>query len=83
MEAASRWNIGRIGQYIAEPDIGHAKTRIWCQDAGKQRARIGMVWCPEESIALILLDEAAEIHDGNLCGDVLDDGEVMTNEKIC
>src|SRR5262245_31075868 len=47
MEPATRRNIGRIRQHVAETDVGHAATRLRRQHAGEQRLRIGVARRPE------------------------------------
>src|SRR6185437_5211086 len=44
--------------------------------------RIGMVRRGEELLGRRLLDDAAEIHDGDAVGEVLDDAEIMADEEI-
>src|SRR5262245_7683607 len=80
MEAATWRNVGGIGQRLAEADVRHAETRLRRQHACQQRLRIRVAWRPKQSVGLVALDEAAEIHDRDLARHVFDHGEVMADE---
>ena len=48
----------------------------------EQRLRIGMVRAREHLVGRRLFDDAAEIHDRDAVGEVLDDAEIMADEQV-
>src|SRR5262245_31330786 len=49
---------------------------------GEQGTGIGMSWIREQLVRSRGLDDAAEIHDGNPIGDVLDHRKIVRNEDV-
>ena len=74
MEAAAWRRRQRVGESGAEARIGNAATRLRREHGEQQRLRIGMARGPEQGGCRRLLDDAAEIHDGDALRHVLDDG---------
>src|SRR5205807_641239 len=75
MEAAPGRNVGRVGHYVAEPDVRHAAARLRRQHAGEQCLRIGMTRLAEQRVGLVALDDAAEVHHRDFARDMLDHRE--------
>src|SRR5262249_57341317 len=79
--AAGRW-FQRIGKRESEPDVGDAQSGLEGENRIEQRARVGMPRIPKDGIARAGFDDAAEIHYGDLRGDVLDHREIVADEQI-
>ena len=79
MEAAARRQLVGGGR-LAEDDLLplHLAGRRW--DRGQERVRVRMLWIREEQSRL--LDDPAEVHDGDRVGHVADDREVVRDEEV-
>src|SRR5262245_59466163 len=66
MEAATRRNIGGIGQRLAETDVWHAATRLRRQHTCEQGLRIRVARRPKQCVGRVALDKAPEVHDRHL-----------------
>ena len=82
MERAARRRIERIGEGEAEPRFRDAEAGLRRQHGREQRPRIGVLGPCEELGRVGKLDNAAEIHDGDARGDVLDDRQVVADEHV-
>ena len=82
MEAATRRDVRRIGQYVAEADIRNAAPGLGGQHRGEQRLGVGMLRRAEQILDRRLFDDAPEIHDGDAAREMLDHREVVADEDI-
>ena len=73
--------MGRVGVGVAEAGVGDTEAGFGGEDAGEQRLGVGVQRGGEDLVHWGALDDAAEIHDGDVGGDVFDDGEVVADEK--
>ncbi len=71
----------RIGGRGARPQLGQVKARLGPQRRSQQGAAIGMLRKAEQRARLGLLDLLAQMHHGNAVGQMLDHGEVVTDEN--
>src|SRR5258707_792134 len=94
LEAAALHRMGTAGMevttggrvegrgYLALHRLEAAPALIESWDLGEKRLGIGMVRLPEQLLGGRALDDAAQVHDQDAVGDVLDDAEVVADEEI-
>ena len=69
-----RWIAGEYNALVCPPP--------GCRHSRNQRFRVGVSGSLEEFVRRTLLDDAAEIHNGNFIGELPHDLEIMTDEEI-
>src|SRR5262245_53061174 len=79
---ASRWRRKRTWNITPQQLPLPPRVRLRDGDRCKQRTGIWMPWISEQLLRGCSLDDAAEVHDRDPVGDVLDHGKVVRNENI-
>src|SRR5882757_9015337 len=80
-EDAARGRVDRARDVALEDDALALAVGVGDRHGGEQRLGIGVLRAAAERVARRALHDAAEIHDDDAVGDVLDDGEVVGDEK--
>ena len=83
MEATARRRRGRVRQLPREHNpLPPAPVRVGRRDRGHQSFRVRVERPREQRFLGRELDDASEVHDCDVIGDVTDDAEIMRDEEV-
>ena len=74
--------VKRRGQFALQHDALALALGIGLRRRRQQRPRIGMLRIGEDVLARALFDDAAEIHDHHVIGDMAHDRQIVADEEI-
>ena len=80
MEIATRRRISRVGQFSADRDAAFLDFGVGPRNAGQERFGVGMFGIVVEAARVGLLNDFADVHDGDEIADVFDDAQIMGDE---
>ena len=81
-KAASLFGIDGRGELAFHGDPVHRNLRIWNRNSRKQSLRIRVHRLFKQLVGRCFFYHLAQIHDQNIVGNILDNGEVVRNEQI-
>ena len=69
--------------FALQQDSFLSSTQLGQGDSGQQSLCIGMYGVVEEDFGRSLLDQLAQVHNSDIIGEMVNDGEVVCDEHIC
>ena len=80
MERASGRRRERAREFCADPHLRQARAGARRQHGGEERRGVGMPRTLENRLGRAMLDDAAEIHDRDMVGEVVHHREIVADQ---